>query len=220
MPALMYSTLGRSTWIEGYRGASAGTRRVLAYFACLTLTHRNLSPSAAMKKHSHHHALFSNRRLVLAALCALPLAGCGGDDSEQEVVEKALDAFALDLASTPIKPAELPARIRAYLTNNPSFFGSTVTVLAANQKASTSPYVFKRGTGYADKELVEPGYDIDNQAWLVQARNSKSSSWTAPYFDAGGGDIWMISRIVPLVRDGVVYAVVTTDLPTKDPSTK
>jgi len=30
----------------------------------------------------------------------------------------------------------------------------------------------------------------------------------------------MISRIVPLVRDGVVYAVVTTDLPTKDPSTK
>jgi hypothetical protein len=32
------------------------------------------------------------------------LAGCGGDDSEQEVVEKALDAFAMDLATTPIKP--------------------------------------------------------------------------------------------------------------------
>jgi DNA-binding response OmpR family regulator len=177
-----------------------------------------MSPSNAMKKHPSLPPLFAKRRLVLAALCAVPLAGCGGNDSEQELVEKALDAFAQDLAATPIKPAELPARIRAYLTGNPSFFGSTVVVLDTNQKAATSPYVFKRGSGYAEMELVEPGYEIDNQGWLAPARNSKSSTWTAPYFDAGGGDIWMITRTVPLVRDGVVYALVTTDLPTKAPS--
>ena len=180
-----------------------------------------MSPSNAMKKHPSQHTLSAKRRLVLAALCAVPLAGCGGNDSEQEVVEKALDAFAQDLAATPIKPAELPARIRAYLSSNPSFFGSTVVLLDANQKATTSPYVFKKGAGYADSNLVDDkAYGIDSQAWLVRARDSKTSTWTEPYFDAGGGDIWMKTRTVPLLKDGVVYALVTTDLPTKDPSAK
>jgi hypothetical protein len=30
----------------------------------------------------------------------------------------------------------------------------------------------------------------------------------------------MKTRTVPLLKDGVVYALVTTDLPTKDPSAK
>ena len=179
-----------------------------------------MSPLNTMKKHPSQHTLSSNRRLVLAALCALPMAGCGGNDSEEELVEKALDAFARDLAATPIKEAELRARIRAYLTSNPSFFGSTVALLNASLKATTSPYVFKRGSGYAEMELVEPGYEIDNQTWLVRARDTKTSTWTEPYFDAGGGDIWMKTRTVPLLKDGVVYALVTTDLPTKDPSAK
>ena len=176
--------------------------------------------ASTMKDHSPQGMPCSNRRLVLAALCALPLVGCGGSDSEQEVVEKALDAFARDLDARPIVANELPPRIRAYLASNPSFFGSTVTLLNAGQKATTSPYVFKKGVGYADAELVQPGYDIDNQPWLAPARNAKASTWTEPYFDAGGGDIWMKTRTVPLLRDGVVYALVTTDLPTKDPSSK
>ncbi len=163
----------------------------------------------------------SSRRLILAALCALPLAACGGSDSEEEGVEKALDAFARDLNARPIVPAELPARIRAYLSSNPSFFGSTVTLLDASLKATTSPYVFKKGVGYADSNLIDDKtYGIDSQPWLVPARDSKTSTWTEPYFDAGGGDIWMKTRTVPLLRDGLVYALVTTDLPTKDPSPK
>ncbi len=165
---------------------------------------------------------FLKRRLALAALCTLPLFGCGesDDDSEQESVEKALDAFAAELSATPIKEAELPARIRAYLLNNPGFFGSTVTLLNAQQKATSSPYVYKSGGGYADKNLVEPGYDIDSQSWLARARDSKTSTWTEPYFDAGGGEIWMITRTVPLISAGIVYAVVTTDLPTNAPGSR
>jgi len=33
-----------------------------------------------------------------------------------------------------------------------------------------------------------------------------------PYFDAGGGDTWMITRSVPARDDKGVFAVVTTDL--------
>ena len=42
--------------------------------------------------------------------------------------------------------------------------------------------------------------------------------WTPPYFDAGGGEIWMITRSVP-ARDGQrVFAIVTTDLPVEEGS--
>jgi hypothetical protein len=41
--------------------------------------------------------------------------------------------------------------------------------------------------------------------------------WTNPYFDAGGGEIWMITRAVPLIRDDRVALVVTTDLPVDAP---
>jgi sigma-B regulation protein RsbU (phosphoserine phosphatase) len=158
-----------------------------------------------------------SRRIWLCAVLALSLAGCAGSGDERKGVEKALDAFAQELAATPIEASALPARLRAYLGRNPGFFGSTVTLLGADQKASVSPYVYKAGEGYAEKNLVEPGYDIDSQVWLAKARDSKAATWTEPYFDAGGGEIWMITLTVPLMKDGVVYAVVTTDLPTDKP---
>ena len=41
--------------------------------------------------------------------------------------------------------------------------------------------------------------------------------WTAPCFDVGGGDLWMVTRSVP-VRDAVgVFVLITTDLPVADP---
>ena len=37
--------------------------------------------------------------------------------------------------------------------------------------------------------------------------------WTTPYFDAGGGEIWTITRSVPACDVEGVFAIVTTDLP-------
>lgn len=162
---------------------------------------------------------FSRRFLICAAL-TLSFTGYSAGDDERNRVERSLDGFARDLSATPIDPATLPTRIRDYLGRNPSFFGSTVTLLGPNQKALVSPYVYKAANGYADKNLVEPGYDIDGQAWLVKPRDTRASTWTEPYFDAGGGEIWMVTRSVPLNRDGVVYAVVTTDLQVEKPTAR
>lgn len=158
-----------------------------------------------------------SRRMGVCALLALVLAGCTASGDPRSGVEKALDVFSKELAATPIETSALPTRLRAYLAQNPGFFGSTVTLLGVDQKAAVSPYVYKAGEGYAEKNLVEPGYDIDSQAWLAKARDSKAATWTEPYFDAGGAEIWMITRSVPLMKDGVVYAVVTTDLQTDKP---
>jgi len=159
------------------------------------------------------------RTVLLMPLLALTLSACGGNDTEQEKVEVALDRFAQDLAATTIDPAKLPARILTYLKGNPSFFGSTVALIGADQKATSSPYVYQKNGGYADLNLLEPGYEIDNQTWLAVPRSTRKSTWTAPYFDDGGGNIWMVTRSVPLINSaGQVYAVVTTDLPTANPN--
>ena len=162
-------------------------------------------------------ATFS-RRILICALLTFAFPSFSVGDDERQRVERSLHGFAMELAAAPIDAATLPTRIRAYLGRNPSFFGSTVTFIGANQKASVSPYVYKAANGYADKNLVEPGYDIDRQEWLAKARDGKASTWTQPYFDAGGGEIWMVTRSVPLIKDGAVYGVVTTDLPVANPN--
>ena len=47
---------------------------------------------------------------------------------------------------------------------------------------------------------------------------ANASIWTAPYFDAGGGEIWMITRSVPARDDEGIFAIVTTDLPVDAPA--
>ena len=51
----------------------------------------------------------------------------------------------------------------------------------------------------------------------LQCRRANGSIWTPPYFDEGGGEIWMITRSVPASDAGGVFAIVTTDLPVDDP---
>jgi phosphoserine phosphatase RsbU/P len=77
--------------------------------------------------------------------------------------------------------------------------------------------VYRTATGLEEKELAVPEYGIDEQEWLARPRESRQPMWTEPYYDAGGGEIWMMTRSVPLQRDGKVYAVITTDLPVAPP---
>lgn len=164
-------------------------------------------------------------RLILA-FGPPALLGCAEDssseaqgESEQRAqVESALDAFVADLVTEPTTDAaELTARIRAYLDAHPGFFGSTVALIGNDGFVTTSPYVYRGPDGLLEKELAVPGYDIDEQAWLTGPRDSKQALWSEPYFDAGGGEIWMVTRSVPIVDENVVTAVATTDLPIAQP---
>ena len=132
-------------------------------------------------------------------------------------VEQELDRFAATLEPVLPPPSELPARIRAYLEAHPEFFGSTVAVLAADGRVATSPYLYRVAGGLEAKDLVTPDYAIDQQDWLREPIDQRRSIWTAPYFDAGGGEIWMETRSVTLFANDRVIGVVTTDLPTEPP---
>ena len=82
----------------------------------------------------------------------------------------------------------------------------------------TSPYVYRTADGYANLDLAAPSYNIEAQDWFATPLAENASVWTDPYFDEGGGEVWMITRSVPLRDADGVFAIITTDLVVDAPS--
>ena len=87
--------------------------------------------------------------------------------------------------------------LRAYVKAHSTFYGSAVALLNDSGTVMTSPYVYRSGDGLATLDLATPGYNIEAQVWFAMPLAANAGIWTAPYFDKGGGEIWMITRSVP-----------------------
>ena len=164
-------------------------------------------------------------RAAIASLLLLALAtalACTTSPPTQEALEaevvSALDTLAAELAvARPTDAAAYAERLRAYLDAHPAFYGSAAALLDQDGRVTASPYVYRTSDGYATLDLAVPSYNIESQAWVTAPLAANAGVWTAPYFDAGGGEIWMVTRSVP-VRDAEgVFALITTDLPVEDP---
>lgn len=159
---------------------------------------------------------------LLILLLAAALACNGGAPSQDELkadVVSALDGLAADLAADrPAGAAGYAPRLQAYLEANPDFYGSAAALLDATGAVTASPYVHRSDDGYVMLDLAVSSYDIDSQEWVTAPLAAGAGIWTDPYFDAGGGEIWMITRSVPVRDAGGVFAIVTTDLPVDAPA--
>ena len=132
-------------------------------------------------------------------------------------VVTALDPLAAELAvKGPMEPAAYEERLRAYLEDHPAFFGSAVALLDHDGRVFASPYVYRADGGYVTLDLAVPDYNIDSQAWVTEPLAADAGVWTEPYFDAGGGEIWTVTRSVPLRDARGIFAIITTDLPVEN----
>ena len=165
-------------------------------------------------------------RAAIASLLLLALVttlACTTRPPTQEALKaevvSALDALTAELAaSRPTDAAAYAERLRAFLDAHPAFYGSATALLDQDGRVTASPYVYRTADGYATLDLAVPSYNIESQDWVRAPLAANAGVWTAPYFDAGGGEIWMVTRSVP-VRDAEgVFALITTDLPVEDPS--
>jgi hypothetical protein len=153
--------------------------------------------------------------LIFVAVFGLFLSSCDKDDemTREETIEAALAEFVADLQSNPPDSSDISERVKMYLENRPDyFFGSTVTLLNDAGKAIASPYWYRENGGVVYADLMDAAYEIDTQDWLRQPIDQGVAIWTDPYFDEGGGNIWMRTRSVPVFIDGAIKAVATTDM--------
>lgn len=153
-----------------------------------------------------------------AALIILLLTvtgSCKKQDSltDEQKIEIALDEFVSNLESSPPDTTDLSDRVRNYmLIRSDIFFGATVTLLDSAKLAIYSPYWYRANGSLLEKNLADTAYHINDQSWLREPIDSGHAIWTDPYFDAGGGNIWMKTRSVPVMANGHIMAVATTDL--------
>lgn len=146
------------------------------------------------------------------------ISGCKKEEDFRPAVEAAMATFAASLQTDLPTTASVTERVRVYLSGQPTyFFGSTVTLLDANGLATTSPYWYRNNGGLLSKQLAVSTYNIDTQVWLRKPIDLKQPYWTEPYFDAGGGEIWMRTYSVPIIINNKVVAVATTDLAVNKP---
>jgi hypothetical protein len=157
--------------------------------------------------------------LLFCSAVFLVLSSCRKQEEDlTPVVEAAMKSFALSLQADPPTSANINERVRVYLNAQPTnIFGSTVALLDANGVVTTSPYWYRKSGGFLNKELSVPSYNINTQEWLRKPIDTKLPYWTAPYFDAGGGDIWMKTYSYPIIINNKVVAVSTTDLAVDKP---
>ena len=165
------------------------------------------------------------KRVVAYGLPILVGSGYYLDEGPKIEVLKTAVVAALDnlvaelVAERPADAAAYTERLRAYLEAHPAFFGSAAALLDRAGTVTTSPYVYRTVDGYATSDLAMlPSYNIEAQAWFTEPLAADEGIWTAPYFDAGGGEIWMITRSVPARDDEGIFAIVTTDLPVDAPA--
>jgi phosphoserine phosphatase RsbU/P len=114
---------------------------------------------------------------------------------------------------------QYPSRIRGVLAAWPDVYGSTIAVEVDDATAGAkpfAPYLFRRGDAIAYSDLAADQYKYRELPWYRRAADGKRPVWSLPYFDAGGGDTWMVTYSVPFYRklEGarVLAGVVTADL--------
>ncbi len=111
--------------------------------------------------------------------------------------------------------------IQGTLTKNESVFGSTVAY---------EPYLFEQNLYYWSPyfnrtpentlkftQLGNPEYDYFNQEWYSLPKQTLLPTLSSPYYDAGGGEIWMVTWSVPFIdRNGNFKGVATADIDFSD----
>ncbi len=63
-----------------------------------------------------------------------------------------------------------------------------------------APYAYRRGGAIAMKMLGGQTYDYFSMDWYRMPRELNRPVWSEPYYDAGGGEITMITYAVPLYQ--------------------
>ncbi len=107
--------------------------------------------------------------------------------------------------------------IQKNLEKNDQIFGSTVAYEPYQFEQSLyywSPYYNRTpDNSLRFTQLGNLEYDYFNQEWYVLPKQNLSPTLSSPYFDAGGGEIWMVTWSIPFSdKNGNFRGVATTDI--------
>jgi len=107
--------------------------------------------------------------------------------------------------------------LRSNVASNPLIFGAALAFEPDEfpGRRLFGPYVYRQGKDLAEIVTTELDYDYTRPEWdwWQLPRKALKGVWTEPYFDEGGGNIYMTTFSAPFFRDGRFTGVATIDIP-------
>jgi sigma-B regulation protein RsbU (phosphoserine phosphatase) len=89
--------------------------------------------------------------------------------------------------------------IRRSFSGNSACFGSALAIDPEGPLHKTyCRYQYRRGDSIAVKWLMPPAYVYYEKDWYVKAKEKGSPMWSEPYFDKGGGEVFMSTYSYPV----------------------
>ena len=102
------------------------------------------------------------------------------------------------------------------LRQNPNIVGSAIAFepyYFPEKGLYFSPYSYRKDSNILTKQLGTKDYEYHYMDWYLIPKLLAKSYWGDPYYDAGGGEMPLITYSLPLFNnDGNIYAVVTADI--------
>ncbi len=141
-------------------------------------------------------------------------------DSVVRPIEGGTHTVAQALENVELTPQDLHDLARSIVLAWPDVYGSTIAMedpAALTGQADFAPYYYRSQDTMRYADLASASYAYRQQPWYRLAANAGKPLWSAPYFDEGGGNIWMITYSVPFFRNTSagerrLAGVVTADL--------
>jgi sigma-B regulation protein RsbU (phosphoserine phosphatase) len=134
-------------------------------------------------------------------------------------IEARVQGSATALGSLAATREDLDVLIGDVVRSDDRIYGSTVAFepyAFAPDLRDFSPYLHRAGPDLRQVDLAHEAYRYREQPWYRLARDAGRARWSEPYFDAGGGEVWMITYSVPFRQRGApagsVSGIMTADL--------
>lgn len=136
-----------------------------------------------------------------------------------EFVQKIPQDLVYILEFQDVDEQEMKILLESVLFNNLEICGSAIA-FEPNQFYKDSlyhaTYVYRKGDKNIYTNLNSPSYNYFNKEWYLLPKTLMQPNWSEPYFDAGGGNIYMSTYSIPFSKfDGYkeeFKGVVTVDV--------
>ncbi len=129
-------------------------------------------------------------------------------DAKLGEVEAILNANDFFLNVSNISNEQINLFQETILKKNNSFYGTAFAFVDKND----APYTYKSIKGLVKKNLNSKAYEYKSRDWFQRPLQSGQDLWLDPYFDHGGGDVFMSTYVVPLKKGEKTFALLTIDV--------
>jgi len=92
--------------------------------------------------------------------------------------------------------------LKENIRKNTRVYGSALAIEPSSRLQKTyCKYFYEHNDTVKEKWLIPPAYDYIHKEWYSEVKEKKKGIWSKPYFDKGGGEVFMSTFSYPILDE-------------------